>query len=295
MKGGDAAARKPSKRNPSAPAPAVEPAALTQAARRFLESLCEDGAYAFREADEWIVARARCGASLRSGKASQASAQALLARDLAALDAPARSGRARLRASEAGRAFLRRAQAAPDQAFLAQHVALERRRVEGESRLVDAQESPLAWLARRNLVDAACFEAGERLRRDFETAQMAPRLTADWSASVSSGARGPGGLPIADRALAARQRVARALAAVGPDLAGLLLDVCGFLKGLELVETERAWPRRSGKVALGLALGALARHYGLGRAAQGPVHVALRHWGAQDYRPRIDAAAREEG
>ena len=49
--------------------------------------------------------------------------------------------------------------------FLAQHAVLERRMVEGASALVDAQESPLAWLARRKLVGAAEFEAGERLRR----------------------------------------------------------------------------------------------------------------------------------
>jgi hypothetical protein len=272
-------------------------APLGRPARRLLEALCEDGAYAFEEAGEWIIARAhRGGASLRAGKANAACAQALLTRDLARLDlAPQRSGRARLRASEAGRAFLRRAEASADQAFLAQHVALERRVVEGESRLVDAQESPLAWLARRNLVDSACLEAGERLRRDLDMALMLPRVTTDWSAHLARGAQAMGaGLHASESAMAARQRVARALAAAGPDLAGLLIDVCGFLKGLETVEAERGWPRRSGKVALVIALGALARHYGLGAHAKGPAHGGLRHWGAQDYRPLIDGEAGKE-
>ncbi|MFZ9502720.1 MAG: DUF6456 domain-containing protein [Beijerinckiaceae bacterium] len=266
---------------------------LSRAALRLLRRLDAPDSYAFRDGEGWVVAIARNGASLRAGGADEASAQALLAQGLASLDAPAASGRARLRANEAGLAFLRRLDAEPDQAFLAQHAVLERRSVEGEARLVDAQESPLAWLARRKLVDAASFEAGERLRCDMEAARMLPRTTLDWSRVGGRAPRRADGLHVAEMTLAARQRVARALDAVGPDLSGLLIDVCGFLKGLETVEGERGWPRRSGKVALGLALAALARHYGLG-AAQGPAHGRLRHWGAQDYRPVIDATGAGE-
>ena len=38
-------------------------------------------------------------------------------------------------------------------------------------------ESPLSWLRARGLVDARQFEAGERLRADYETAQLAARVT----------------------------------------------------------------------------------------------------------------------
>ena len=78
--------------------------------------------------------------------------------------------------------------------------------------------------------------------------------------------------------VAARQRVHQALDTVGPEFAGLLLDVCCFLKGLEDVEHERTWPPRSAKVVLQLALDRLARHYGYAAQARGCAHAAVRTW-----------------
>jgi hypothetical protein len=179
--------------------------------------------------------------------------------------------------------------------FRAQHLALGTRTVETPDGrratvAVDEAESPLAWLARRKgrdgkpLIDSAQLMAGERLRADFTRAQMMPRVTANWTAPLTQG-RGGGdtfGLSAPDAMIAARQRVRRAIDDVGPEFAGLLLDVCCFLKGLEDAERERAWPLRSAKVVLQLGLDRLARHYGYATQARGRSHPAVRIWLAPD-------------
>lgn len=165
--------------------------------------------------------------------------------------------------------------------------------------VVDDAESPLAWLRRRRGRDGAGligddeFQAGERLRVDFTRAGLMPTVTSNWSAGLPRTGRGGGRGGVADltdAALAARDRVRRALGAVGPELDGVLVDVCCFLKGLETVELERGWPGRSGKVVLRVALKRLAAHYGLGAVASGPERSRrLRHWGSPDYRPTAGA------
>jgi hypothetical protein len=161
-------------------------------------------------------------------------------------------------------------------------------------------ESPLAWLARRKdkdgrpMLSDAEFDAGEKLRGDFWFAQMTPRVTANWSLLLTAGG-GVRGAPdhgpdVRDAVIAAKVRVRRALVAVGPELAGVLIDVCCHLKGLEASEKASGWPQRSGKIILQIALRQLARHYGMTGAAptaeQRPVRV--RHWGTSDYRPDIE-------
>jgi hypothetical protein len=161
--------------------------------------------------------------------------------------------------------------------------------------MLNQAESPLAWLAYRkgrdgrSLIAAHQLLAGERLRVDFTAGGLTPRVTANWIAPVAQARRsGASAAAFADSMLAARMRVERALEAVGPDFAGLLLDVCCFLKGLEVVEHERGWPRRTGKVVLELALDRLAAHYGFAAEARGPLRARTRRWRAPDARPVID-------
>lgn len=158
-------------------------------------------------------------------------------------------------------------------------------------------ESPIAWLFSRRdsdgnpLITEAQFNAGEKLRADFHFAQMSPHVTQSWSASSTGGGRrtAPGaGVALADNIIAAGERVHRALRAVGPELSGVLIDVCCYLKGLEEAERRAGWPQRSGKIVLGVALSALARHYGFVLPEPALTSRRIRHWGADDFRPTID-------
>jgi hypothetical protein len=265
-----------------------------RAARRLLEALIEPAARAEPsrlDAGAVVVVARRKGVSVPRASAPAAAVDLLLTQGLARWDG--QGADRRLLPTDEGRAFLGR-QAAPKGAdpFRAQHSPLALHG--GGGALLDEGESPLAWLARRKDRDGRPFlapqqlEAGERFRRDVTQAQLLQRVTADWEAS-GAGRGGSPGASIADVAIDARRRLARASAAVGPDLAGLLTDVCGYLKGLELVETERGWPHRSAKVVLRIALDRLAAHYGLAGEARGPERArGLLHWGAEDYRPRLE-------
>ena len=172
----------------------------------------------------------------------------------------------------------------------AQHLDLAFRRIEEQGGvaqvLVDESESPLAWLARRKgrdgraMISSEQFVAGEKLRADFTRAQMTPRVTSNWGAPNGRAPACNDAGHVTDMALAARQRVRQAMDACGPEFAGLLMDVCCFLRGLEDIERERGWPQRSGKIVLQLGLERLARHYGFAREVRGEGH-GIRAWAAE--------------
>lgn len=132
----------------------------------------------------------------------------------------------------------------------------------------NAAESPLVTLSRRKDKDGTPFlstdlvAAGERLREDFELAQMGPRVTQNWDKFLTGGIRsdaaqdaGGGG---SERA---RNRVMKALADLGPGLGDVVLRCCCFLEGMEQVEQRMGWSARSGKIVLRIALNRLKVHY----------------------------------
>ena len=92
-----------------------------------------------------------------------------------------------------------------------------------------------------------------------------------------------------DNVVAAGERVRRALHAVGPEMASLLVDVCCYLKGLEKIEATLHWPQRSARIVLSVALTQLARHYGL-ITDQHRAPSCIEHWGAQGYKPAVTGA-----
>ncbi len=158
-------------------------------------------------------------------------------------------------------------------------------------------ESPLLWMHRRKgaggegMIGDAAFAAGERLRNDLTIAGILPKVTMDWSnAARVDRSSAQDRLNPTEMAIAARQRVDAAMRMVGPEFSGLLVDLCGFGKGLELIERERRWPARSAKVVVKLALASLARHYGLDDVAVGRSRSRPASWRAEGARPRVTDA-----
>lgn len=202
-----------------------------------------------------------------------------------------------LRPSSETLSYLRRLVSVQD-GFQEQHRDLAERSVETatgrQTVSINQQESPLGVISRMKdkagtaYVPESAIAAGERFARDFVRAGLQPRLTMAWEPRLSSRTPGDqaGARDISDTAVAARQRVQRAIEAMGPELSGVALDVCCFQKGLETVERERQWPARSAKLMLRAALLALARHYDPARPQSQRGH----HWGAEGYRPDMAAS-----
>jgi hypothetical protein len=260
---------------------------------RLLMRLAEDGMLAERRADQIVLLRQGSSISLASGMPTGVLAELLHS---GAVQCQSRSGRTYFTITEEGRAHIRRERAV-DEPFGAQHRTMETREIAGEAGRevirVNTREDPLDVFRRgrhcANLVGAAELDAADRLRRDLAQAQAVPQVTANWSRLVVDGAGYNPGLSVSEAIIEARRRVDAAMRAVGPDFSGILMDICGFSKGLEALEKENAFPLRSGKVVVGYALRGLARHYGLSNAATGKNHAPMRHWGAEGYRPKLQA------
>lgn len=284
---------------PLRPAPnPMEEAGFAAEARRILRRLTEAGAILAIAPDMEKAAVLRTladGSTARVAVLDRATAQGLALRDWIACRKPGRIAAYEITA--AGRTALRRmldddaragADAAPGFAEAAIPFA-DRHRVWGERTVAEAEgprrlrynmaESPVMLLARRRERDGKPFlsaelvAAAERLREDFELAQMGPRVAQNWERFLTAGDRG-GFRPEAGRAEGprdARERVAAALRELGPGLGDVALRCCCFLEGLEVAEKRMGWAARSGKVVLRIALLRLRRHYDETYGRAGPL------------------------
>lgn len=237
----------------------------TSTQRIFLEAMRRGGRYAIRREGRWIVIGKIGAVSVREASLAEDEVPVLIARG----DLRLREG---TKEQELEVTAKGRAQGAA--CGLGSRADDLDEVDETSAPTVNPNESPLAWLRSRRgrngqpLVDEAGFLAGERFRADLALSGMLPRVTADWT-MTPGGSSWRGGLLPTEVMIAAKQRVDKARTAIGTEFSGVLIDFCGFLKGLESLERERGWPARAAKVVVLLALAALARHYGLQNEAVG--------------------------
>ena len=125
---------------------------------------------------------------------------------------------------------------------------------------INTAESPLSWLHSRGHIDDRLFDAGEALRRDYEQAQLSPSVTMRWESVRIKGGAGSGLTPT-ERQIAAKDRFDGAMAEAGRGLQDILWRVVCTNESLPGAEKALAWPTRSGKLVLKLALDRVADYY----------------------------------
>ena len=250
---------------------------LRREARRVLRRLCETGARlaVATEMDKAVVVRdTGTGMPTRTAVVDREVAEALALKAWIACDNPGRISRYHVTAK--GRAALGALLAEEENAAsgLGEQAVLDGAKAGADPASGTDQtrfspgDTPLAALARRRdkdgkrFLDAGLVSAGERLREDFELAQMAPRMAQNWDhflSHVDEGGRAAEGAGYG--AEAARARLIGALRELGPGLGDVALRCCCYLQGLETAEKKMGWSARSGKIVLRIALCRLKRHY----------------------------------
>jgi hypothetical protein len=126
---------------------------------------------------------------------------------------------------------------------------------------VNLAESPVSWLYARGHLSHREFAAGERLRMDWEIAQLNPSITMRWEEVSGRGSHHDGQLNPTERQIAAKARFDGALAQAGKGLSDILWRVACAGEALVDAEKALAWPSRSGKLVLKLALDRVADFY----------------------------------
>jgi transposase-like protein len=271
-----------------------DPQLLDREGRRILRRLAEPGAVMAiaPEMEKAAVLREfPDGRSMRTAVLDRPIAQAFILKDWIACRKAGRVSTYEI--TTAGRAAMKRMIDEEDRRRQGMNDAAtpfgDQHRVWGEREVIDdagprrirynLAESPVSVLGRRRDRDGKPFlepdlvEAAERLREDFELAQMGPRVAQNWDRFLTGGDRGAfqPDSGIGDGPSSARVRVSAALRDLGPGLGDVALRCCCFLEGLEVAEKRMGWAARSGKIVLRIALMRLRRHYDETYGRSGPL------------------------
>lgn len=129
------------------------------------------------------------------------------------------------------------------------------------------------------------LEAARRVAGLFERAHLSQRVTMRYApvpaTTRNTGARGE----ITDMAADARKALAVIYRSLPSDCAAVVMEVCCYDKGLQAIEAERGWPRRSAKLVLRIGLDHLAARFGLSATARGPDAQACYGWMDEGAKP----------
>lgn len=239
---------------------------------RVLRRLCETGAVLAVAADmekAVIVRDGQTGQSTRTGVVERAIVEAMALKGWIA--APDGGRITRYHITAAGRSALADMMARDESAQASGKTESDTDAGQETPRRIryGMAESPLAALARRRDRDGERFlnddlvHAGERLREDFELAQMEAEVSRDWGKFLATlrSSCAPVYSGRCATAKRAHRRVIAALQDLGPGLSDVTLRCCCFLEGLETAEKTLGWSARSGKIVLRIALMGLKRHY----------------------------------
>lgn len=241
---------------------------------RVLRRLCETGAVLAVAADmekAVIVRDGEDGQNTRTGVVDRAIAEAMALKGW--ISAPSSGRVTRYHITASGRSALADLMARDESAQAAGGSATIETEAGGATpRRIryGLAESPLSALARRRDREGTRFlssdlvHAGERLREDFEMAQMGSHLVRNWDdflAALQDASPPEPEQGISRTSALAYKRVIAALRELGPGLSDIVLRCCCFLEGLETAETVLGWSARSGKIVLRIALMRLKQHY----------------------------------
>lgn len=252
----------------------MSPSKIDRVALVVLRRLCESGAVmaVARDMETAVVVREDSdGGSVRTSVVEREIAQALALKEwISCKDPDARI--ARYFITNAGRDALRKLTAEDENRANGFGVnSRDRNDVVSDPQLSQESssslrylvtESPLIGLARRRDRDGSKFlsqdqvDAGERIRQDYEIAQIDLSEPAEWYEVLEA--------ETAKRTGAARDacdRLTSALQELGPGLSDIVIRCCCCLDGLEITEKKMGWSARSGKIVLRIALTRLIRHY----------------------------------
>lgn len=241
-------------------APPLTEVRLHDEARRVLRRLCEPGAILAVAVgmDKAVVMGDTPGGGSRTTVVNRDVSEAMALNGWINCDAPGRVSRYRI--TGAGRTVL--AQLLAEAENKAQGLGAQKdAEGTGQQHADRSEDTPRRMRYGTRFLSADLVRAGERLREDFEMAQMALHAGESWDSFLTGDAPLPAPGAVRDPRAAARARVVAVLRDLGPGLGDVVLRCCCYLEGLEMAEREMGWSARSGKIVLRIALQRLKRHY----------------------------------